>query len=71
LKKIGIASNISLYSQKGKYHDYFNTRIIHRKNYYVLEVSRKNDCIKLLQLVPIRHPEKLERKKLFLNNLKI
>ncbi|MDI6798513.1 MAG: LAGLIDADG family homing endonuclease [Candidatus Aenigmarchaeota archaeon] len=71
LEKIGIISNIYLYSRKGKRHDYFNRRIINRKDYYVLEISRKKDCIKLLQLLPIKHPEKLERKELFLNNLKI
>ncbi len=54
---------IYLYSKKGKYHDYHNNCIINRKNYYMLEINRKDEVLRLLKILDLKHKEKISRKK--------
>lgn len=69
LEKLNIYTKIYLYSKKGKYHFYNNKRIINRKPYYMLELNKKNEILQLLNILNLKHKDKIARKSWALNFL--
>jgi intein-encoded DNA endonuclease-like protein len=63
LREMKINASIYRYSRSGKYHYLKGRKIINKKEYYMLEIKRKNDVLTLLKILDIKHPEKVERKK--------
>ena len=57
-----ISAGIYRYSRSGRYHYLNDRKIINKKEYYMLEIRRKNDVLTFLKILNIKHPEKVERK---------
>lgn len=55
----GFNPNIQLFSRKGDTRKINGMTIKYNNNYYSVELSQKKDVIKLLSLIPLKHPEKL------------
>ncbi len=49
---------------KGEVHFYKNKKFRYNEDYYTLELSRKREVFELLERLPIRHPEKIAKRKL-------
>jgi len=62
LENLGIYPKLYLYSKAGKYHYYDGRNFINRKPYYVLEIGRKEEILKLLSKLNLKHEEKIVRK---------
>lgn len=62
LKELDINSGICSSTHKGEYHSYNGKNVINRKDCYNLTVWRKNDILKFLHILDIRHEEKIKRK---------
>ncbi|MBL7117842.1 MAG: hypothetical protein ISS94_03560 [Candidatus Syntrophoarchaeum sp.] len=62
LRVLEITSNVHLYNKKGKCHYLYGKKIVSRKNYYMLEISRREHVIKLLRMLDLKHEEKIARK---------
>jgi len=62
LKEFDINSGICSSTHKGEYHSYNGKNVINRKDCYNLTVWRKNDILKFLHILDIRHEEKIKRK---------
>ena len=63
LRDLGFTSSITLSHKKGdtRYHN--GTMFRYNKDYYILE-TRKIHTVELLKKIPIRHPEKIMKRKL-------
>lgn len=66
LEKMGF--HVSFYRNFNKGHErpYDNKILKYNKDYFALDVCQKKESIKLIKLLPIKHPEKLARKDLIL-----
>jgi len=62
LREMKISASIYRYSRSGKSHYLNGRKITNKKEYYMLEIKRKNDVLTLLKILDIKHPEKVERK---------
>lgn len=62
LKELNINSGICSSAHKGEYHSYNGKNVINRKDCYNLTIWRKNDILKFLRILDIRHEEKIKRK---------
>ena len=55
--------NLSIHKNhsKGDFSYHRGVRIQYNEDYYVLEISRKQQVLDLLRKIPIRHPEKMAK----------
>jgi len=63
LDQVGFKSNLTLNFKAGTERMWKDKIMRYNKDYYVLEVSGKKAAIELLSNIPLRHSEKIERKK--------
>lgn len=66
---LGMSPKLYLSSKKGKFHYYKNKKFINRKDYYMLDLNRKNEITQLLNKLDLKHKEKNIRKIWALNLL--
>lgn len=64
LMALNLNPTLYLSAKKGKVLKNREASFKYNRDYYILELSRKNDVIKLLNILPIRHPEKLKRREI-------
>ena len=63
LNLMGFNSYVYLTAKKGKKNISKHSVIVYNRDYYYLELCRKKEVIELLSKLPVRHPEKIIRKK--------
>ncbi|MCK4496624.1 MAG: LAGLIDADG family homing endonuclease [Candidatus Aenigmarchaeota archaeon] len=54
-------------SKKGETRNHMKSVITYNKDYYILELCRKEDVRRLLKILPLRHPERIARKEIMLD----
>ena len=59
LKKVGFNPSLYINSEKGESRIKNDSVLEYNENYYILELSRKKEVVKILKLLHIRHPEKV------------
>lgn len=69
LHKHGFNSVLYRNSKKGETRNHFNFKITYNRDYYILELSIREEVYSLLKLLPLKHPEKIERKNIILDLL--
>lgn len=62
-RKLGFRPSFNRMSKKGETRIWKDRVIKYNKDYFALEIYRKEDTIKLLKLLDLRHKEKIVRKK--------
>ncbi len=66
LSSHGITSGISKTFKAGRTTIFKGKKFVYNKDYYTLEISKRSDVIKLIGFIPLKHPEKISKKLLFL-----
>ena len=64
LYRNGYHPNLYISAKKGEVRKSLSRTIVYNKDYYILELSRKKEVIKLMNSLPLQHPEKIARKKI-------
>lgn len=70
LHQLGFNSILYVSSRKGEVRNHNGWKIKYNKDYYILELSRKEEVFKLISSLPLMHPEKIARKKIMLDLIK-
>lgn len=59
LEKEKFAPNLYVFSKKGSSRKINGRTIVYNNNYYVIELSQREKVVKLIRLLPLKHPEKV------------
>ncbi|MFH1229659.1 MAG: hypothetical protein V1678_04530 [Candidatus Aenigmatarchaeota archaeon] len=62
LEMNGFMSNLQLFSKKGERRLYGNKSIVYNNDYYAVEITKRDDVLKLLSKLPLRHKERVSWK---------
>lgn len=70
LKDMRFHPSFYVCSKKGETRYLSNIRIVYNKDYYILEISRKDETFRMLNELPLKHPEKIARKEIMTKLIK-
>lgn len=64
LESLGYRTSIHKNHSKGEIRYNKGIKLVYNKDYYALEVYRKLQTLELINILPIRHPEKIAKREL-------
>lgn len=64
LKGFGFKPSLRVLRKTGETNNFYGNHLVYKKDYWMLRLKRKGDVLRFLEILPIRHPERVKKREL-------